>query len=189
MMCVFIPWDILKTDKGVWGFNSDYLLGIYFFNLPIEECLFFICIPYSCIFIYECVVAYIHKDFFQKSYQFIFKALAVLLLFVGLYNYSKWYATVTFPFTALLILFIFKYTSHQYLSKFLLAYLIILIPFFIVNGVLTGSFIESPIVWYSPEKIFNIRIGTIPIEDTMYNLGMLLLVMVFYNWFQKRAAN
>ncbi|MFN6039186.1 MAG: lycopene cyclase domain-containing protein, partial [Bacteroidota bacterium] len=66
MMIIFIPWDILKTDHGVWGFNQDYICGIYFFNLPIEECLFFVCIPYACIFIYECLNYYLKKDLLLK---------------------------------------------------------------------------------------------------------------------------
>ena len=40
----FIIWDILFTKLGVWSFNPTYIIGIYIFNLPIEEILFF----YNC---------------------------------------------------------------------------------------------------------------------------------------------
>ena len=33
---IFIPWDIYFTQRGVWGFNPEYLLGINFFGLPLE---------------------------------------------------------------------------------------------------------------------------------------------------------
>ena len=37
MFPLFIVWDIYFTKMGVWGFNSDYLMGFSLFNLPIEE--------------------------------------------------------------------------------------------------------------------------------------------------------
>ena len=51
---------------------------------------------------------------------------------------------------------------------------------FIVNGLLTGSFIENQIVWYNDNHNLGIRLFTIPIEDVFYNCFMLLLVMIGY---------
>jgi lycopene cyclase domain-containing protein len=54
----FVVWDIAFTNLQVWSFNAKYIVGIKFFNLPIEEYLFFLCVPYSCVFIYDCYNAY-----------------------------------------------------------------------------------------------------------------------------------
>ena len=58
---LFILWDVLYTSLGVWSFNADYLIGINLANLPLEEWLFFICIPYACVFTYHCFDQLISK--------------------------------------------------------------------------------------------------------------------------------
>ena len=57
----YLVWDILVTAQGEWSFNSRYLTGVQIFNIPLEEVLFFITVPYSCLFIYE-VVLYATKS-------------------------------------------------------------------------------------------------------------------------------
>ena len=67
---LFLIWDYYKTKFGVWQFNDDFIIGIKFFGLPIEEYFFFFTVPYSCTFIYE-VVAYYNKRNFPKNIQTI----------------------------------------------------------------------------------------------------------------------
>lgn len=61
------------------------------------------------------------------------------------------------------------------LNRFYITYLVILIPFFIVNGILTGSFIEGEVVWYNPSEITGLRIFTVPFEDIMYGFSLIFL--------------
>jgi len=61
------------------------------------------------------------------------------------------------------------------MGYFWFAYFVHLIPFFIVNGVLTGAVTPNPVVWYNPEEIIGLRIVSIPIEDTIYALTCLLI--------------
>jgi hypothetical protein len=157
-MLLFIPWDIWKTVRGVWGFNPDYIEGVWLWELPLEEWLFFICIPYACVFIYECLIAYFPRDIFKTTYRAVLTLLAVFLIAIGLLNYHKWYAAITFPLTGFMLLSLLYYFKSPWLSRFLAAYLVSLIPFLLVNGVLTGSFLAEPVVWYNPDEIFNIRI-------------------------------
>jgi len=68
-----------------------------------------------------------------------------------------------------------------------------LIPFFIVNGILIGSFIEEPVVWYNNTENLGIRLGTVPIEDIGYAFVMLfsniILIEKLKNWSNKYQKN
>ena len=50
----FILWDIWFTAKGVWWFDYSYTLGISILGLPLEEWMFFLFIPFSCVFTFYC---------------------------------------------------------------------------------------------------------------------------------------
>ena len=185
MMCLFIPWDIWFTEKGVWGFNSDYLTGLYIFNLPIEEWLFFICIPFSSIFIYECILHYFPNRFNSlKTGRLLSIVFGLILLSISLINIDKDYTFYNFLGCSLL-LFLNAIKPNQFLPAFFFSYLFVLIPFFVVNGILTGSFLDAPIVWYNNLENLNIRLFTIPIEDVVYGFFMLLLTFNIYQFSKK----
>jgi len=63
--------------------------------------------------------------------------------------------------------------KNNTLHRFYISYLVILIPFAIVNGILTGSFIDDPVVWYNNAENLGIRFFTIPVEDFGYAFSML----------------
>ncbi len=86
-MLIFIPWDMLKTSLGVWGFNPKYITGYYIGNLPVEEWMFFIAIPYACLFTYHALNYLVKKDFLGKYSRTITAVLAIFLLTVGIMNY------------------------------------------------------------------------------------------------------
>lgn len=172
---IFIFWDECFTQMGVWGFNPRYLSGVYIGSLPIEEIMFFICIPYACLFTYHALGYLIEKDYFQAYQNKITYVLVAALLLIGGYHIDKWYTGLTFLSTAAFLITLTLLVKPTYLSRFYFAYIFILIPFFIVNGILTGSWIDGEVVWYNNQENLGIRMGTIPIEDTFY--GMLMLVM------------
>ena len=64
------------------------------------------------------------------------------------------------------------------LKTYFITFLIILIPFLLVNGILTGSFIEEPVVFYNDNENLGIRLGTIPVEDVGYAFTMLLMSLI-----------
>ena len=184
----FIAWDVIFTNLGVWGFNAKYLSGIYLINLPVEEWLFFITVPFASIFIYENVVYFLPEGFSWTIARNISVGLAAIILVVALFNWEKYYTFYNLTGTAIILLFVSLYSKPRYLPHFLIAYLFVLIPFFCVNGVLTGSFIEEPVVWYNDAENLGIRIGTIPIEDTMYGFFLLLMNVSLYEHFKSKLT-
>lgn len=165
----YVVWDIIFTHKGVWSFNKAYISGIHLYNLPIEEVLFFFVVPYCCVFIYECIRCYFPKLQTNKTTDIIFKSLSLIFFVVAFFNVKKDYTFYTFLFCSMFILFLIFQRFNQ--AAFLVSYLIILVPFLIVNGFLTAI----PVVIYNDAENLGIRIFTIPFEDVFY--GMLLVMM------------
>ncbi|MDC8002013.1 lycopene cyclase domain-containing protein [Aequorivita todarodis] len=186
MMAFFIPWDILFTQHGFWGFNEKYLSGIHFGNLPIEEWLFFICIPYACIFTIYAFKNLLPKfSFSSKVTGIVYFSLQTILIVCLLYFYDRWYTAVNFGYAIVLLALIFNY-KREALQVFFPVFLILLVPFFIVNGFLTGSWIHEQVVWYNDTENLGIRIGTVPVEDSVYALSMLLTVYVLMERFKEK---
>ena len=165
---IFIAWDIFFTRMGVWGFNPKYVCGIYLFNLPLEEVLFFVCIPYSCVFTYEAVNYFSKRKIINDRWtQFISDALIFFLLLTGTLNHERWYTSVTSFATAVFLILLRRVWKVEFLNNFYFSYLFTLVPFFIVNGILTGTGLEEAVVWYNNSQNLGIRLGTIPVEDTL----------------------
>ena len=182
----FIAWDALFTELGVWGFNPRYLMGWGFAGLPVEEILFFFCIPYSCLFTYFALKHLIQKDILFPHQELISSVIIILLLVFGGYFIDKLYTGVTFLLTGLFLSLVLLKLRMRFMGRFYLAFAALLIPFFIVNGILTGSFIEEPVVWYNNEENMGIRLGTIPLEDMVYALLMILMSVTIWEKLEER---
>lgn len=182
----YIVWDNLFTYKGIWNFNSNYIEGFHIAYLPIEEVLFFLIVPYCCVFIYACIKAYFPKIEKSETSDLILMGLAIVLFIAGVFNLNRWYSSSTFILTAIFIAIIFlakKYFSSFDSAKFLVSYAVCLLPFFIVNGFLTAI----PVVQYNDAENLGIRIYTIPFEDTFY--GMLLVMMNIAGYERRKSRS
>ncbi len=182
---LFLIWDAVFTKNGVWGFETTYCIGIYFFKMPIEEWLFFFIIPFSSLFIH---FALFHSFPKLKLNKNISKYLSSLLIILSVYlistQHTKAYTLVNFSILACILLTGLIY--HQtLLQKFYLSFLIILFPFLIVNGILTGALTETPIVWYNNSENLGIRVGTIPVEDFGYAFSMLFGNLMLFESIKK----
>jgi lycopene cyclase domain-containing protein len=178
----FVIWDSLFVKYGVWDFNEQYILGFKIFGLPIEEWLFFIIIPFCCIFIYECCNYFIKKDYLQKYALKINALILVIISIIAIVNIDKIYTAFNFISAMVVLVYIQFILKPKWLGRFYVGYLFSLIPFFIVNGVLT----YLPVVTYNDLENLGIRIFTIPVEDTVYCLLLLMMNITIYEKIKSR---
>jgi lycopene cyclase domain-containing protein len=185
-MLVFIPWDVIFTINGIWGFNDNYFIGTKLLSLPLEEWLFFICIPYACIFTHFALLELFPGMQLNESKTTIITIIIfVLLILLSIFYYDKWYTIVNFLYALILLLIVRTYCP-EILKSYFITFLVILIPFFIINGILTGSQIENEVVWYNNDENMNFRILTIPIEDIVYAFSLILTNLSLTQFFYKK---
>jgi len=174
MDSIYIIWDIIFTHLGVWGFNDNYITGYHILNLPMEEWLFFICIPYASLFIhYSMLKIFPYWRFSIRNTKIIFYLIILTLSVLIFINLGKLYTNCCFLITITILSWVLI-KRIELLQTFFLSYIFILIPFFIINGILTGTFIIDQVVWYNNNHNIGIRLGTIPFEDIFYGFTLLL---------------
>lgn len=186
---LFIVWDYIFTLAGIWRFNPGYVTGIYILNLPLEEILFFLCIPYACVFTYYCFEALLRREKATPRTLNIFLAmLSGILLIIGSLNFNRFYTSVTFIVCGV-FLGILCLRKENWLRNFFLAFAFILIPFFISNGILTGSFTKEAVVIYNNDFNLGIRLFTIPLEDVFYGMLLLLMNISGFEWIRSKRLS
>lgn len=178
----FLFWDVLFTIKGVWSFNPQYIIGVTFFALPIEEILFFLTVPFSCIFIYACLNHYINWQINKRLVNIISGLIMALCALMLIWYHTRLYSAVTFGLLFVLIPLLQYGFKVSWLNRYYIAFVVALIPFYIVNGILTAI----PVVMYNNQENMGLRIGTIPFEDHFYLMALLLMNIGFFEYFKPK---
>jgi lycopene cyclase domain-containing protein len=179
----YIIWDIIATHTLVWKFNPQYLLGINIINLPIEEYMFFIVVPYACLFIYACLKAYWPKWHSHNLNKVTSFGIILLSAICIIKNPSHAYTSSTFGLLSVTycILLFTKYNHH--LTHLIISWAIALLPMAFVNGILTGN----PVLIYDNTENLGIRVGTIPFEDFFYNLLYMTWMITLFEIFKGKS--
>ena len=128
----------------------------------------------------HCFQILIERNYLEKFENGITLILLSILIGIGVYNFDKLYTVATFLGLASFLILVKYILKVQWLSRFYFSYIILLLPFFIVNGILTGTGPDEPVVWYNDLENLGIRILTIPIEDFSYGMFLILLNTTIY---------
>lgn len=184
---LFIAWDALYTGLDVWGFNPQYVSGIYLIGLPLEEILFFFSVPYACLFTYFALNHLVERDHLFPHQELISSVLIIVLLVLGGYFMDKLYTGVTFLLAGAFLALVMLKLRVRFMGRFYFAFAFLLIPFLIINGILTGSITPEPVVWYDDSENMGIRLGTIPLEDFVYAMLMVLMPITIWEKLEEWA--
>jgi lycopene cyclase domain-containing protein len=165
----FIAWDVWFTAHQVWWFNTAYTTGLVLLGLPIEEWLFFICIPFSCVFTYFCLDKFFNLGWLSAFNNIIVFVSVIVCVVMALIHHDKAYTFVTAIATAATLIYLHFIVRVPWIGQ--------------ASFVFAG--LESPIVNYNPKNFLNIRMLTIPIEDAVYGYTQFLLNIYLFKIFQK----
>ncbi len=174
---LFAVWDIYMTRNGHWWFNPRYTGRLRIAHLPPGEVLFFIAVPYACLFIYEVIIAY-SGDQLWFAWQSWMSVLAVV--FFSGFAWSQ--RTRVYTCSALLSVAVFFGLQAGLLPAlpgtraFWLFIGISMLAFLIFNGLYTAL----PTIHYRNQAIWGCRLGSIPIEDFFYNFSFLSLCLLIH---------
>jgi lycopene cyclase domain-containing protein len=175
---VFVTWDIFFTRAGIWGFNPSYHASIVIFNLPLEEWLFFIVVPYACIFIHYSL-EFVHPKLILSDNLTRGLAVIIILTFItiALIYTDKIYTFITSVVTAIVTGYAAT-GKMRILNRYFISFLIIIIPFLLFNGIWTGTFIKDEVFWYNDAYNLGIRVFSMPVEDLVYCFTLILLELL-----------
>jgi len=173
----FLVWDMLVTDMH-WQFNPAFTMGVSLLGLPAEEWLFFLTVPFACLFTWEVMSGKNQRNVSQKFASFariitmILAPIGVLVILTGKVYTS--FALIAFGLVGYFDWFLrTQIFSRQVIYK----YIGIISMFILVfNGYLTAR----PVVLYNDLYITALRIFTIPVEDFFYGFALTLLTVILY---------
>ena len=184
----FITWDIIFTYKAVWGFNGEQVSGIYFAYLPIEEILFFFVVPYSSVFTYETIKILNFSELPEKVHRSISILLIIVLLVLLVSFYSQLYTFYVCLLTTSLLILLEFILHVTWMKWFYIVFGILLVPFLIMNGLLTSAIMGSVVVWYNNNQIIGLRLYSIPLEDVFYGMSLILMNIAVYEFFKSKKS-
>jgi len=180
---IFLMMSWRFTEFGIWTFNDDYLTGINLLKVPLELWLSVFIIPFSAAYIYEWLK--IRFEQFEKANIFLAISLVLLIVFIALaYLYRRaLFSFFIFFLTAIYLGYtLFRNRYKKHLTKFYLAYLIMLIPFMVVSFIMN----LLPVITFDATHVMPVAILGVPIERFVYIYLMMLINFTIYEYISER---
>ncbi len=175
-MIPYIIWDSLVTGSH-WWFNEEYTLNFSLAGLPIGEWLFFIAIPFSCLFVWEVVSSCSGNHISSRLQSIRFSLIFAIPVGISVCSIGKEYTGIVLIFLGIVAVLDWALKTHLLLKSKTYLYLgVVTVLTLIFNGYLTSR----PVVLYGSPYQLGFRIATIPVEDFGYGYTLILLCTILY---------
>ena len=180
---LFLLWDIRFTEAGIWNYNPDFTLGIFYKGLPLEQWLFYLVFPCSGLMVYELIKV----RFSALDWNNAFTAIGLLIvvgLAIAAYVYrTQVYTSYCSLFTAVYLGYtIFRMQFKPHLTHFFLSYLAMLVPYFLLSEILSRNLA----IEYHQEQILSFRLFMVPVENLVFLFFLMLMNTTVYEYLSER---
>jgi lycopene cyclase domain-containing protein len=181
----FMYWDIWAANEGHWGFNPEYVTTFRFLNVPVEEFLFFITVPFACLYVWGVIKKhYRAKKQISTSLLTVILSLGLLASFLLLTaNWGNGYTRSAGAAFLLTIALLWRQKTLVCSRQFWMFQVVLLGLFVLANSALTAL----PVITYGEASYIGFRIGTIPLEDFFFNFALINLWLLV--WESRRASS
>ena len=182
---LFVVWDALVVGRH-WWFDPRYTLGVTVAGLPVEEWLFFVVVPYGCVFAWETILHGARARPRSASGVHLRLGLAVAIAGLVAAAFGREYTALALGAAALSVGLDWALGTALLVTPraWLFAGLVTLL-----TGVFNGYLTARPVVHYAEAYQLGVTIGTIPVEDFVYGLALVGGVLSVFSWHQGRAVD
>jgi lycopene cyclase domain-containing protein len=177
--CIFVGWDVFATYRWHWSFNPSYVSETRLLGLPLEEVLFFITVPYSCLFVFESIRHFFGDAKLLSPNRRLLAGAGVLVAVLSFAFLPREYTFLAVLSVGLTLLLAPIVNADIFCSRAYWTYITATLALFLLFNLILTSL---PVVEYSSSAISNVRLATIPIEDFLFNFSMLTAYLTIYLW-------
>ena len=167
-----VPTEYL-TQMKVIVFNPPYLTGFILWQLPIEELLFSLVMPFAGLAVY----VFLNTRFPDLKFEKYSLALSNILLGICIailyFGYHNLYTLFTFLILLIFLLYVEYVNKIRFMYRFYRAWLVSLFPFYIAASIVNAL----PVIQYNEKETLIFNLMNVPFESPFYFMGMLLLTV------------
>lgn len=182
---IFSAITLAMQLAGLLHFDTASTIGLIIGGVPLEQYLLNFSFAFAASGLYQYLNMKFPKNDLQKyslAVSNLLLGLCVAFLFFG---YTKWYTMFTFA-TLTVVLFLIEYVgSLRFMYKAYRAFLVMLVPFYLVYGILFWN----GVLRVAKNQLTGMFVAKIPIETHFIALSMVLVsVYVFEFLMRKRSV-